>query len=80
MLLFRSWLRANDADREAYLEVKRDLDQRTWRHAPHHADAKATIVAGRFASSGGTVRAWHRRGRPCSEIGVVLRCGAASHR
>ncbi len=45
MLLFRDWLRANDADRDAYLRVKRDLAQRTWRHVQHYADAKSAIVA-----------------------------------
>jgi GrpB-like predicted nucleotidyltransferase (UPF0157 family) len=44
MLLFRDWLRSNDADRAAYLQVKRDLAQRTWRHVQHYADAKTTIV------------------------------------
>jgi GrpB-like predicted nucleotidyltransferase (UPF0157 family) len=44
MLLFRDWLRANDADRDAYLRVKRDLAQRTWRHVQHYADAKSAIV------------------------------------
>ena len=44
MLLFRDWLRANDADRDAYLRVKRDLAQRTWRHVQHYADAKTAIV------------------------------------
>ena len=44
MLLFRDRLRANDADRAAYLQVKRDLAQRTWRHVQHYADAKTTIV------------------------------------
>src|SRR5215472_14645078 len=45
MLLFRDWLRANDGDRDAYLRVKRDLAQRTWRHVQHYADAKSAIVA-----------------------------------
>ena len=45
MLLFRDWLRANDADRDAYLRVKRDLASRTWRHVQHYADAKTAIVA-----------------------------------
>jgi GrpB-like predicted nucleotidyltransferase (UPF0157 family) len=45
MLLFRDWLRANDADRDAYLRVKHDLANRTWRHVQHYADAKTTIVA-----------------------------------
>jgi GrpB-like predicted nucleotidyltransferase (UPF0157 family) len=44
MLLFRDWLRANDADRELYLQVKRDLARRTWRHVQHYADSKTTIV------------------------------------
>jgi hypothetical protein len=34
------WLRANDADSGAYLQVKRDLAERTWRHVQHYADAK----------------------------------------
>lgn len=45
MLLFRDWLRANGTDREAYLQVKRDLAQRTWRHVQHYADSKSAIVA-----------------------------------
>jgi GrpB-like predicted nucleotidyltransferase (UPF0157 family) len=45
MLLFRNQLRASDADRDAYLAVKRDLAQRTWRHVQHYADAKSAIVA-----------------------------------
>lgn len=44
MLLFRDWLRGNEADREAYLRVKRDLASRTWRHVQHYADAKTAIV------------------------------------
>ena len=44
ILLFRDWLRANDADRDAYLQVKHDLAGRTWRHVQHYADAKTAIV------------------------------------
>jgi len=44
MLVFRDWLRGNDGDREAYLRVKRDLAQRTWRHVQHYADAKTAII------------------------------------
>jgi GrpB-like predicted nucleotidyltransferase (UPF0157 family) len=44
MLLFRDWLRSNQADRDAYLEVKRELAGRTWRHVQHYADAKTAIV------------------------------------
>jgi GrpB-like predicted nucleotidyltransferase (UPF0157 family) len=45
MLLFRDRLRTNAADRDAYLRVKRDLAQRTWRHVQHYADSKTAIVA-----------------------------------
>jgi GrpB-like predicted nucleotidyltransferase (UPF0157 family) len=44
MLLFRDWLRADDADRDAYLQVKHDRAKRTWRHVQHYADAKTAIV------------------------------------
>jgi GrpB-like predicted nucleotidyltransferase (UPF0157 family) len=44
MLLFRDWLRVNEADRAAYLEVKRDLAKRTWRHVQHYADAKSAVI------------------------------------
>ncbi|MGB6454076.1 MAG: GrpB family protein [Streptosporangiaceae bacterium] len=44
MLLFRDWLRSHEADRVAYLAVKRDLAGRTWRHVQHYADAKSAIV------------------------------------
>jgi GrpB-like predicted nucleotidyltransferase (UPF0157 family) len=44
MLLLRDWLRASDVDRAAYLQVKRDLAGRTWRHVQHYADARTAIV------------------------------------
>jgi GrpB-like predicted nucleotidyltransferase (UPF0157 family) len=44
MLLFRDWLRADDADRDAYLQVKRALAKRSWRHVQHYADSKTAIV------------------------------------
>ena len=44
MLLFRDWLRADDADRDAYLQVKRDLAKRSWRHVQDYADSKTAIV------------------------------------
>ena len=44
MLLFRDRLRADDADRDAYLQVKRDLATRTWRHVQHYADSKTAII------------------------------------
>jgi GrpB-like predicted nucleotidyltransferase (UPF0157 family) len=44
MLMFRDWLRSHDADRDAYLAVKRTLAQRTWRHVQQYADSKSDIV------------------------------------
>jgi GrpB-like predicted nucleotidyltransferase (UPF0157 family) len=44
MLMFRDRLRADDADRDAYLQVKRHLASRTWRHVQHYADSKTAIV------------------------------------
>lgn len=44
MVRFRDWLRANDADRDRYAEVKRELAQRTWRHVQHYANAKTAVV------------------------------------
>jgi GrpB-like predicted nucleotidyltransferase (UPF0157 family) len=44
MLLFRDWLLSHDDERDAYLAVKRELAQRTWRHTQHYADAKTAIV------------------------------------
>jgi GrpB-like predicted nucleotidyltransferase (UPF0157 family) len=44
MLVFREWLRHNDADRERYERTKRELGRRTWRHVQHYAQAKTTIV------------------------------------
>src|SRR5215467_6606407 len=60
MLLFRDWLRTRDADRDAYLRVKRDLAKRTWRHVQHYADAKTIIVEQIIARA--TLRT-HRRSR-----------------
>lgn len=37
-------LRADEADRDAYLQVKRGLAKRTWRHVLHYADSKTAIV------------------------------------
>jgi GrpB-like predicted nucleotidyltransferase (UPF0157 family) len=52
MLLFRDWLRANEADRAAYLQVKRDLARRTWRHVQNYADSKTAIVQQIMARAG----------------------------
>ena len=45
MLLFRDWLRTNDADRELYAKAKRELAARDWKHVQQYADAKTEVVA-----------------------------------
>lgn len=45
MLLFRDWLRANQADRELYARCKRNLAQREWECTQDYADAKTAVVA-----------------------------------
>jgi GrpB-like predicted nucleotidyltransferase (UPF0157 family) len=44
MLRFRDWLRANEADRELYLNAKRDLAARDWSYVQQYADAKSAVV------------------------------------
>jgi GrpB-like predicted nucleotidyltransferase (UPF0157 family) len=44
MLRFRNRLRADDAARTRYENVKRELAQRTWRHVQDYADAKTAVV------------------------------------
>ena len=44
MLLFRNWLRGNDADRRFYEQIKRELAARTWTFTQHYADAKTAAV------------------------------------
>jgi GrpB-like predicted nucleotidyltransferase (UPF0157 family) len=43
-LLFRSWLRRSEQDRERYAAVKRDLAGREWRYIQNYADAKNAVV------------------------------------
>ncbi len=43
-LLFRDWLRANPADRDLYLQTKRELVTRDWQYVQNYADAKTAIV------------------------------------
>jgi GrpB-like predicted nucleotidyltransferase (UPF0157 family) len=45
MLRFRDWLRSNDADRDLYARVKRELSARDWKYVQQYADAKDAIVA-----------------------------------
>ena len=44
MLRFRDHLRANTADRDLYLQTKRDLASRAWQYTQHYADAKSRVV------------------------------------
>ena len=44
MLLFRDWLRTNEADRDAYARVKRQLAARNWKYMQQYADAKTAVV------------------------------------
>jgi GrpB-like predicted nucleotidyltransferase (UPF0157 family) len=44
MLLFRDWLRGNEADRHLYERTKRELARRSWTYAQHYADSKAPVV------------------------------------
>jgi GrpB-like predicted nucleotidyltransferase (UPF0157 family) len=44
-LLFRDWLRRNDADRSAYAALKRDLAAKEWPDMNAYADAKGELVA-----------------------------------
>jgi GrpB-like predicted nucleotidyltransferase (UPF0157 family) len=44
MLRFRDRLRHDDAARNRYERVKRELAVRTWRHVQDYADAKAAVV------------------------------------
>src|SRR3954452_25524843 len=44
MVLFRDWLRRNEADRELYARTKRDLASRDWKYVQQYADAKTEVV------------------------------------
>jgi GrpB-like predicted nucleotidyltransferase (UPF0157 family) len=44
MVLFRDWLRANDADRELYARTKRELGAQEWKYVQNYADAKTAVV------------------------------------
>jgi GrpB-like predicted nucleotidyltransferase (UPF0157 family) len=44
MLMFRDWLRSNDADRELYERTKRELAKQTWKYVQNYADAKTSVV------------------------------------
>jgi GrpB-like predicted nucleotidyltransferase (UPF0157 family) len=44
MLLFRDWLRGNEADRHLYERTKRELARRSWTYGQQYADSKAPVV------------------------------------
>mgnify|MGYP000901083426 FL=1 len=45
MLRFRDWLRTNEADREKYAQVKRELARQVWDNVQNYADAKTAVVS-----------------------------------
>jgi GrpB-like predicted nucleotidyltransferase (UPF0157 family) len=44
MLVFRDWLRTNDADRMVYEKAKQELAARTWKYTQNYADAKSDVI------------------------------------
>ena len=44
MLLFRDWIRSNEADRALYERTKRELAEREWKYIQNYADAKGAVV------------------------------------
>jgi GrpB-like predicted nucleotidyltransferase (UPF0157 family) len=44
-LIFRDWLRANDADRELYERTKRELSTKGFTYIQEYADAKTAVVS-----------------------------------
>ncbi|HZE37611.1 MAG TPA: GrpB family protein [Stackebrandtia sp.] len=51
-LILRDRLRAHDADRDRYAEVKRELAKREWTYVQHYADAKTGVVREILARAG----------------------------
>ena len=45
ILRFRDWLRTNEADREKYAQVKRELARQVWDNVQNYADAKTAVVS-----------------------------------
>lgn len=44
MLTFRDRLRTNGADREFYVETKRNLAKKKWKYVQNYADAKSLVI------------------------------------
>ena len=64
-LLFRDWLRVNDADRARYEAVKRELATKTWRDMNDYADAKSPVIVDITARA----EAWARSARSTGATG-----------
>ncbi|MGW4796490.1 GrpB family protein [Nonomuraea sp. NPDC004297] len=43
-VLFRTWLREHDEDRELYERTKRALAAQVWKYMQNYADAKTTVI------------------------------------
>jgi GrpB-like predicted nucleotidyltransferase (UPF0157 family) len=52
MLLFRDWLRMNEADRQLYARTKRELAAQEWKYVQNYADAKTAVVEDILARAG----------------------------
>ena len=55
MLLFRDWLRTNEADRELYARTKRELGSQEWKYVQNYADAKTAVVEEILARASATL-------------------------
>jgi GrpB-like predicted nucleotidyltransferase (UPF0157 family) len=57
MLVFRDWLREDEADRALYERTKRELAQQKWEYGQNYADAKSAVIEEILARAG-----WQRPG------------------
>lgn len=44
ILMFRDWLRTNDADRDLYASTKLALARKEWKYVQNYADAKTSVI------------------------------------
>jgi GrpB-like predicted nucleotidyltransferase (UPF0157 family) len=56
MLIFRDWLRSNEADRVFYERTKRELSAKTWKYVQDYADAKTEVVNEILRRAQGAIR------------------------
>jgi GrpB-like predicted nucleotidyltransferase (UPF0157 family) len=64
-LIFRDWLRRDDADRDLYASTKRALAQQDWPTMQHYAEAKSEVVEAILSRARG---AYEPRGRPGGHV------------